>query len=220
MALVQLLLELPNGRSDLGRLIRHWPNIGDDPLAALTKEFPGLATGSGALQKWWTLNLARFAAADRYQGLSAADSEARLIPLLEVELVIDKAGTRKTFAIGEFDRFLKLPGARGSIVALGAQANALFRPVLSEYEEIFALLSRGKTRRIAERIAAVDQYRVTVLHRMGEIADYLNWYEATQLGIRSNAFDSYLKAAHDLSREENRKSDAIAQYLDRLQEEY
>jgi hypothetical protein len=69
MALVQLLLEQSNGRANLGRLIRHWPTIGDDPLAALIKEFPAWTMGNSTLQKWWTLNLARFAAADRYQGL-------------------------------------------------------------------------------------------------------------------------------------------------------
>jgi hypothetical protein len=227
MALVQLLLEQSNGRANLGRLIRHWPTIGDDPLAALSKEFPGLAMGKSTLQKWWILNLARFAAAERYHGLTVAESEARLAPLLEIELVIDKAGTKKMFTVGEFDQFRKLPKARAAmaarqnaVVSLNAQANVLFRPVLSEYEEIFSLLARGRTRRIAERLAAVERYRATVLHRMGEIADYLNWYEATQLGTRSNAFDGYLKAVNVLSDEENRRSDPVAQYLDRLQEEY
>jgi hypothetical protein len=227
MALVQLLLEQSNGQANLGRLIRHWPTTGDDPLAALTRDFPGLAMGNGTLQKWWTLNLARFAASDRYQGLTAAESDARLAPLLQIELVIDKAGTKKTFTLGEFDQFLKLPKARETMVsrqaaavALGAEVNVLFRPVCLEYEQIFALLARGKKRGVAERLATIESYRAIVLHRMDEIADYLNWYEATQLGTRSNAFDGYLKAVEELAREENRRSDPIAQYLDRLQEEY
>ena len=141
--------------------------------------------------------------------------------------MIDKEGTKKTFTVGEFEQFRKLPKARAAmaarqnaVVSLNAQAHVLFRPVLSEYEEVFSLLARGKTRRIAERLAAVERYRATVSHRMGEIADYLNWYEATQLGTRSNAFDGYLKAVNVLSREEDRRSDPVTQYLDRLQEEY
>ena len=42
-----------------------------DPIAALIKVFPGLGADSGALQKWWTLSVARFSAADRFRGLSA-----------------------------------------------------------------------------------------------------------------------------------------------------
>ena len=48
----------------------------------------------------------------------------------------------------------------------------------------------------------------------------LNWYEATQLGTRTNAFDSYLKAANEVSREEMRRDDPIARYLNLLEKEY
>ena len=227
MGLVQLLIEQPNGRANLGRLVRNWPETGGDPLAALQKDFPGLAEGGASLQKWWTLNLARFAAADRYRGLSVEETEKRLLPLLEIELVIDKAGTKKTFAIGEYAQFIRLPAARAAMtarreamVALSAQANPLFRPVIADYDEIFSLLARGKTRRLSERLEGIEQYRAIVLHRMDQIADYLNWYEATQFGTRTNAFDSYLKAANEVSREEARRSDPIARYLDLLEKEY
>jgi cytochrome c peroxidase len=61
-----------------------------------------------------------------------------------------------------------------------------------------------------------------VLHRRGEIADYLNWFEATQLGTRSSAFDSYLLTARTIEREKMRTAASleIAKYLDLLQEEF
>ena len=227
MGLVQLLIEQPNGRANLARLVRRWPDTGGDPMSALAKDFPGLADGGASLQKWWTLNLARFAAADRYRGLALEETDKQIAALLEVELVIDKAGAKKKFAIGEYAQFIKLPGARAAMaarkkaaIALSAHAHALLRPVLSEYDEIFSYLERGKTPRFTERLEEIERYRATVLHRMDQIADYLNWYEATQLGTRTNAFDSYLKADGELSRDEKLRSEPIARYLDSMEKEY
>ena len=84
---------------------------------------------------------------------------------------------------------MKLKGARTAvtaqhreIVALSTRANAQLRPVLAGYEEIFARLARGTTRGVNERVHRVETYRTAVLHRTTDIADYLNWFEATQLG--------------------------------------
>ena len=227
MGLVQLLIEQPNGRANLGRLVRHWSDSGGDPLAALKKDFPALAEGNASLQKWWTLNLARFAASDRFRGLTLEETDKQLAELLNIEIAIDKTGAKETFAIADFARFIKLRGTRAALAArrqsiftLGAQAHALLRPVIADYDEILSLLTRGKTQKLAARIENIERYRATVLHRMDKIADYLNWYEATQLGTRTNAFDSYLKAANEVSREEKRRDDPIARYLDLLEKEY
>src|SRR5436190_8309377 len=132
MALLQLLLEQPAGRDNLVRLIRKWPDQYTDPMVALTRSFPALGEGSANVQKWWTLNLARFAAADRYKGLSIEASDKELNALLDIELVLNKAGQKKTFNVAEFDLYLKLKGARealkarhDSVVGLSARANAL-----------------------------------------------------------------------------------------------
>ena len=117
MGLVQALIEQPNGRAGLGQLVRHWPDTGGDPVAALKKDFPVLADGGASLQKWWTLNLARFAAADRYRGLTVEETEKQIVPLLQIELVIDKTGAKKTFYRGEIPAVtfgLRLPATAGT----------------------------------------------------------------------------------------------------------
>jgi len=229
MCLVQLLIEQPNGRGNIGRLIRHWPDLHDDPGAALLKDFPGLGQDNGGLEKWWTLSLARFAATDRYRGLSAEQTDKELKALLEFEVVTNKKGDKEKFGVADFGGFVKLPGCRrtmeeaqAALIRLSARANAILRPVVAEYEKIFALLARRRTRGVAERIARIEHYRDTILHRMNEVADYLNWYEATQFGTRSNAFDGFLKTAAQLSNEEarSRLADPVANYLDQLQEEF
>jgi hypothetical protein len=219
--LLQLLASQPGGKASLARLVRAWPQSDGDPAALLRKAFPALAADEATLQKWWTLGLARFAAADRYKGLNAAETEKELEPLLSIEIPAGKPGEKKTFALGDFAQFIKLPASRAVlaerhtlIIALSARAHALHRPVLTDYEQVFSLLARRKTGGVRERLARIEEYRATVLRRTGEIADYLNWFEGTQMGVRSHAFDGYLKTANEISEQERKPSDAISRYLD------
>jgi len=42
------------------------------------------------------------------------------------------------------------------------------------------LLSKNKTHRIARRLARIESYRQEIDEQMGNIDDYMNWFEATQ----------------------------------------
>jgi hypothetical protein len=205
--------------------VRDWPQSDGDPVALLTRNFPVLGQGP-TLQKWWTLSLARFAAVDRYQGLTTDESEKALAPLLEFEIVINKAGEKKKFTVGEFDQYLKLPASRAAlearhaeVVALSTRASALYRPVVADYEEIFALLGRRKARGLRGRLERVEEGRRFVLRRSAEIADYLNWFEVTQMQTLSGAFDNYLKTASELSEQDRKNKGPIGRYLDDLEKE-
>ncbi len=222
--LVQLLASQPNGRACLARLVRAWPQSNGDPMALLKKEFPTIASSEATLQKWWTLNLARFAAQDRYQGLSMADTVKQLTPLLSFEIPTGKEGEKKTFVIGDFAQYLKLPasraalsGRRNEIVALGTRANPMLRPILTDYGQALELLARGKTAGVRERLARIEGNQATVLRRTEDIADYLNWFEATQMGERTHAFDDFLKTATEIEKEDRKRTAPIARYLDEIE---
>jgi len=225
MCLLELLIQQPEGKSSLSRLVRDWPQSNGDPVALLARNFPSVGAGP-VLQKWWTLNLARFAAEDRLQGLSAEETEKALVPLLQMELVINKDKEKKTFALGDFAQYRKIPASHDAliaryneVVALSTRANVLFRPVMADYEEILSLLARGKTRGLQERLAKAEQYRQQALRRTTEIADYLNWFEATQMHTRSGVFDNYLKTAEEISERERKQKGLIGKYLDELERE-
>ena len=228
MCLVQLLLDQPNGRANFSSLLRNWPDLHSHPEAVLRKEFPSLAENAAGLQKWWTLSLARFSATDRYQGLSVEETDNELSAALHLQIEVGKRGEKKAFEVAQFREYVKLRGCkaamrngRTALIALSSRANALFRPVIVEYEQIFAALERGKVRGVAQRLERIENYRQTVLHRIGEISDYLNWFEATQSGTRSHAFDGFLRTADSIAADEQRlrSSDPVAQYLDQLQQE-
>jgi hypothetical protein len=227
MGLLQMLVDQPDGHVNLAHFVRDWPQSSGDPMALLAKEFPAVASNPQTLQKWWTVNLARYAAADRYEGMTVADTDKALSGLLQVELVVNKKGEKKTFAVSDYAQFVKLPASRSTmaarhaeILALATRANALMRPVMSDYEQIFALLSRGKTRGLRERLAKVEEYRALVSQRTSDIADYLNWFEATQMKTLSGAFDNYLKTADELSERDKKQKGQIGQYLDEMERDF
>lgn len=225
MCLVQLLIDQPDGRISLSRFLRQLPDSGQDSVAALKKAFPQLQSEQ-SLQKWWTLNIARLSATDRFQGLSPEETDAQLAALLSFELPTNKQDEKRSFTVGEFAQYLKLPASRAAlataqsnVVALSAQANALYRPVVAEYEQILGLLGRGKTSGLKERLLRVENYRETVLRRTAEIADYLNWIEATQIATRSEKFDGYLQVANEMETPVKR-NDPISRYLDEIAQEF
>jgi len=227
LCLVRLLSDQQDGKLCLAKLVRDWPKSNGDPAAILKKEFPEIAANPQALQKWWTISLARFAASDRYKGFTVGETEKELAPLLKIEATADKKNEKKTFDLGDFAQYLKRPGMRevlaakhSAIIALGSRANALYRPVIANYEAAFALLGKGKTNGVAEKIAAAEHTRGVVMRRMSEISDYMNWFEATQMGARSDTFDNYLKTANELSAQERKQSDPISRYLDDLEREF
>ena len=205
-SLIRALLQLPNGPQNLGRFLRAWPDAGGDALGALAIHFPVLAESDQSLAKWWTLQLAGLAKSDQWRGLSPTASETELRPLLKLDVVVDKTGRRQQFALSDFEQFLKMPGAKTAlrtsqikIAGLISRSDAFFQPILAEYEEICRLLSAGKTKGIAQRLADMERYRSSVLQRAEKIADYMNWYEATQTPGATGEFDKYLRTVESMT---------------------
>lgn len=229
MCLIEALLALPNGPQNLSRFIQRSPDAGGDMLGMLGAQFPALAGSPQSLAKWWALQLARFATNDNWQGMSLAETEKEMTSVLTVEVTMDKTGRTQKFPVSDFPQFVKLPGAKNAlnvarvkIAALTARANPLFRPVISEYEQICSQLSVRKTGGIAERIASIERYRSSLLQRMGQITDYMNWYEATQAEVRTGEFDQYLRRAKEAAapRPLPPVDPRIVEYLDSLEKDF
>ncbi len=220
MCLVQLLTDQPGGRASLASLVRHWPQGNGDSVASLTREFGGLAKNEQSLQKWWTLNLARFSAADRYKGLNSDETDKQLAAALQLQIAKPGSTAPQPYALADFDDFLKLPASKDALTTclnalnvLGTTAPSFYRPVVAEYQEIVGLLQHGKTHGLKSRIAKVDQLRADLHQRMTAIVDYLNWFEATQVSVRSGKFEGYLKAANELA-EPPPRQDPLSRYMD------
>ncbi len=228
-SLIEMLVALPEGRISLTRAVRNLRDSGGDSVNLLLKNFPSLGKSEASLEKWWTLGLARFSASDRYLSLTVAETNARLEPLLELEIITDeKKGTKTSFALDDYKKFIKIPTAKpalliraGALAALNPKAHPLLRPVVVEYQRIATSLAQGKTRKIEESLRSIANYRVMIVERTDKITDYMNWFEATQMSERSGAFDSYLRTAKAIeSAPLPKRDDPLSRYVDQVEREF
>ena len=217
-ALLQLLLEIPDGRQKLVRYLKDLPDAPNDLLADLIVHFPERLGRSS--RKWWTLTVARLAASNRYQVLSAIETAAFLDRALRFAIPgADRAIA--CYSLGDFRQFQKLPAAREvleqvsrQLLLLGTRAHPYYRWIVQENYQIVQRLARGKTHHVAERLEEVARERERVECRRRTIDDYLNWYEATQAKAMSGAFSELLRLSGRDQNKEPRRRDPISVYLD------
>jgi hypothetical protein len=219
-ALVQLLVDGVEGRTRLARYIDSLSNASNDPAADLKAQFPVLA---GNTEKTWQSALTRARGAQNYQLLTFIESERQLDELLRVKIPnteksLDLSGLagRKASAA---EKVALTELARTLLLFIG-QANPVLRPIAREYQQMAALLARGKRRGITKRLVRLQSTREKLAARMSEVDDYMNWFEATQLPARSGVFADYLRAASQPQVTGPRRSDPISVYLDALEDQF
>jgi hypothetical protein len=219
-ALVQLLVDGIEGRNRLARYIDSLPNASNDPVADLKAQFPLLA---GNAEKTWQSGLTQTSGTQNYRLLTFVESERQLDDLLRVKI----PNTEKSLDLSELARRRASPAEKAALNQLGralllfvSQANPILRPVAREYQQMAALLARGKRRGVAKRLARVQNTREQLTARMSDVDDYMNWFEATQLPARSGVFADYLRAASQPQATGPRRRDPISVYLDTLEDQF
>ena len=100
------------------------------------------------------------------------------------------------------------------------QTNPVLRPIGREYQEIIALLARGKRRAVLKRLFRLELIRQQLAARMTEIDDYMNWFEATQMDSGSGNFTGYLKAVDQSQVPAPRRHDPLSVYVDALEDQF
>lgn len=225
VVLVQLLLEEGGGRARLARYIANLSRASNNPVADLKTRFPRLRDD---LEKKWRSTVAQLSEHQTYQLLTFAESERRLDELLEIKISDGSRsrGNQKTVNLGELARRKASPDEKVTVnqmhqalLLLVGTAHPVLRPVAREYQQIAALLWRGKRRGIAKRLSHLEATRKELAARMVEIDDYMNWFEATQMESQSGAFNDYLKAANQSQVSAPRRRDPLSVYLDALEDQ-
>jgi hypothetical protein len=224
LALVHLIRRTPGGSRSLVRFIADLPSSSNDSLAELRNHFPGLFTDAGA-EKNWEEEIARLSTQQPYQLLSSAETERLLAEKLRFK--ISERGIVKWCDLEELvilprsasaQKFLH--GLANDLLVLGTRANPIYSPILTEYADVTGHLLRGKTAGIAKRLERLRAERKTLAAQMGEIDDYLNWFEATGFLQPSGEFAGYMRAAERAAHPERTKRDAISLYLDVLETQF
>jgi hypothetical protein len=223
-ALVQFLTGTPDARARLARFVADLPAASNDPMADLGRHFPALGNAKAA-EKAWSSLVTALTAAPSFQWVSAEEANRKLDEILVVG--ISTAGVDKKYQLEEFPKFIRSASAKVALVRcsrelsiLAARANSIYRPMICEYASIAMLLARDKTRGMAERLARLSASRRSISARIGEIEDYLNWFEVTKSREMSGAFDGYRKAAEAAAQPGPRRGDPISVYVDVLEAEF
>ncbi len=221
-ALVQMLIDGRDGPGRLARYIGHLPDASNEPLANLKAHFPFLVTDA---EGSWQLTLRRARNFQMYQFLTFAESEQRLAELLSMKI----SQPNKPAKVATLDDLAKRKISPGEKMALSqlnrdlllfvAQANPILRPIAREYQQITALLARGKRRGVAKHLSHLDATRKQLATRMSDIDDYMNWFEATQMKNGSGNFSDYLKAVDQSQSSASKRHDPLSVYVDALEDQ-
>ena len=222
-AFVQMLLDEKNGEARLAQYIGHLSDASNDSLADLKARFPLLADNADEV---WQLALTRMKNVQTFRLLTFAESDQRLDDLLRIRISepnkpvklvrLDELAQHK-LSIGEK---MALDQLKRDLLFFVPQTNPVLRPIAREYQEVAALLARGKRRGIAKRLARLEFTRQQLASRMSEIDDYMNWFEATQMKSGSGNFRGYLKAVNQSELPPPRRRDPLSIYIDALEDQF
>src|SRR6266481_63843 len=222
-ALVQMLLDGKNGGAQLAKYIDHLYDSSNDPLADLKTQFPLLADDA---ERTWQLALNRLKSQQTFRLLTFAESEQRLDELLRVK-ISEPNKPLKVVRLDELTQHklsasekIALDQLKRDLMFLVPQTNPVLRPVGREYQEIAALLARGKRRGVSKRLSHLELTRQQLAARMSDIDDYLNWFEATQMNSGSGNFTGYLKAVDQSQVPAPRRHDPLSVYVDALEDQF
>jgi hypothetical protein len=222
LSLLGLLVDGTDGHSRLARYVDNLSHSSNDPFADLKAQFPTLGDD---VEKTWQSALARPSSGQNYQLLTFAESEQRLDEFLRVK-ISDAGNSSKQVELSELSQRkpsgvekIALNELSENLGLFTIRANPVMRPIVREYQQIAALLARGKRKRVAERLVRVQATRTTLAARMSDIDDYMNWFEATQSKTGSGVFVDYLRAVGESQIPAPRRRDALSVYLDSVAEQ-
>jgi hypothetical protein len=152
------------------------PSFSRSGVEPVLSAFPSLASRS-ALSKLWTLNIARSSMPPRMASLTVEQSERELAGVLKSV----KGGQDLPEAAKAQGGAFLMRECAVRIFNLEFRSHPLFQPILEEYRNIATQLARRPKAPVAAKIKELEETRSQLVERSQKIADYLNWFEVTQI---------------------------------------
>ena len=221
-ALVQMLIDGPNGRFRLGRYIDNLSFATNDPVADLQAAFPEFSDFGDA----WKAKIAELKSGADRDLLSFSQSNESLNQLLKTTFP-SRDGHGESVSLESFSRTKPnlvqrraLQAFSRQLLLLATRSNPVLRPVIQDYQRIGDELALGRNRRVEQHLPELKSLHDRLSARMTGIDDYLNWFEAAKLETPSGVFDTYLRATTAADVEKPRRRDAVSIYLDAMELEF
>ncbi|MEP6809050.1 MAG: hypothetical protein ABI992_02310 [Chthoniobacterales bacterium] len=223
-ALVARLTQDSPTRVRLKQFVLDLNQASNNPMADLATRFPELGTDRTQMEERWRSAVTTLAKSERFRLLTCSETERRLAEMLRINVVV--ANESHVFSLEEASRFVRNPAAQPELqrmtmelLLLSSRAHPLYQPIVAQYQRIAARLLRRKIPK-ARELAELQATREDLNRRMESIADYMNWFEATQARATSGAFRNYLRAADEALTPVPRRRDPISVYLDALETQF
>jgi hypothetical protein len=189
LALVKAISESKNSKKQFLAYLESPACTSSDP-AKLLEAFPDASPDLSSLTKVWTLALARSSMPPRLASLTVLKTDEELGQILDLEVPADPKKKNSTGASGPMALPLAARNPGGAflmrqrlvdLLNLEFRAHPLLRPIVEEYRNIAMLLAAKPKSKVEHRIEEVEKIRALLVERHKAIADYLNWFEATQI---------------------------------------
>lgn len=183
VSFLRVLKKSENSKKNFAVLLAS-PSFSRGGVDAVVEAFPSLGSRS-ALSKAWTLDIARSSMPPRMASLTVERSDRELAGVLKSL----KGGQGLPEAARERGGAFLMREFAVRVFNLEFRSHPLFRPVLEEYRNIANELSRNSNARVDARIRGLEETRSQLVERSRKIADYLNWFEVTQIDAPLRAGD-------------------------------
>ena len=99
------------------------------------------------------------------------------------------------------------------LLTLEFRAHPLLKPVIGEYRKMTTLLADKPKKNLDKPIEENGKILDLLLQRSGQVSDYLNWFEATQLDTLS---ENFLETTSP--QETPKRTDPVSLHLDAIEE--
>jgi len=215
-ALYRALAELPGGKARiLQNLTLDEPSR--DPVERFGQTWPELLAEPERAARMWALSVARLAAPERTDFVSAGQCSSKLAAVLQSletpESEMEPAEALVQLARTPEGRF-KLEQAAAELRRLGFRAHPLYAALVEEYRAMFDDLSRKRRKGFVPKFREAEDLRWALDERSSEITDHLDWYQAN-----APAEQPVVTAARVLPPEPApRRNDAVSRYLDSVEQ--
>lgn len=223
MGLLRSFLSLPDGSVSLTNYISKLPTISNTDAASLLAAFPALAEDSSRLSKLWVLSMANISATGRIKPLSVEETNNQLTAILDVSMPPDpkkpdekvEKGPGALPAIARTDegRYI-LKQKADDLLRLEVRAHPLMRAMVAEYRAIVSDLALKPKKNVKTRLAQNGELVAAVVGKSGQVEDFMNWYEASQLETPSGTFTEVIQSP--LS-DPPPRTDALTRYLNDIE---
>ena len=220
-ALLQMLIDSPDGRVRLGNYIDKLSFALNDTISDLHGAFPKL----GDLESAWQTKISELKDSAHASDLTFWQTDARLDEILNSKFPAAAAGTTTSLSLEELSRTkvtapqrLMLQKFDQELIILVTHANPVLRPIVQDYQRIAEQVGSRKNQTIIKRLAELKSLRARLSARMSEIDDYMNWFEAAKLETPSGLFEQGSTAPGEIGAA--KRKDALSVYLDAIELEF